>query len=71
MKREEPDMASIPQIFESMDYGPAPEAASPALAWIAGHEGRFGHFVGGEWVQPSGGEWFDSMTRRPGSRWRA
>ncbi len=59
-------MASIPQIFESMDYGPAPEAASPALAWIAGHGGRFGHFVGGEWVEPGSGEWFDTMNPATG-----
>src|SRR5919107_2168156 len=26
-------MASIPDIFESMSYGPAPEAAAPAHAW--------------------------------------
>ena len=59
-------MASIPQIFESMEYGPAPEAASPALAWIAQHEARFGHFIGGEWVQPGSGEWFESTNPATG-----
>ena len=27
-------MASIAEIFETLEYGPAPEAADPALAWI-------------------------------------
>ncbi|HEX6643755.1 MAG TPA: aldehyde dehydrogenase family protein [Gemmatimonadales bacterium] len=55
-------MASIPQIFESMEYGPAPEAASPALAWIAEHGGRFGHFIGNAGVDPSDGAWFDTSN---------
>ena len=55
-------MASIPQIFESMEYGPAPEAASPALAWIAEHGGRFGHFIGNATVEPSDGAWFDTSN---------
>ncbi|HEU5049152.1 MAG TPA: aldehyde dehydrogenase family protein, partial [Gemmatimonadales bacterium] len=59
-------MASIPQIFESMDYGPAPEAASPALAWIERFGGRFGHFIGGEWVEPSAGERFPTVNPATG-----
>jgi aldehyde dehydrogenase (NAD+) len=59
-------MASIPQIFETMDYGPAPEAASPALQWIAGHGGRFGHFIGGNWVEPADGEYFESSNPATG-----
>jgi aldehyde dehydrogenase (NAD+) len=55
-------MASIPQIFESMEYGPAPEAASPALAWIGEHGGRFGHFIGNAWVEPSDGTRFDTSN---------
>jgi aldehyde dehydrogenase (NAD+) len=59
-------MASIPQIFESMDYGPAPEAPSPALGWIAGHGGRFGHLIGGEWVEPAEGEYFETTNPASG-----
>ncbi|MGR3485018.1 MAG: aldehyde dehydrogenase family protein [Paracoccaceae bacterium] len=38
---------SIKDIFESMDYGPAPESPAPATDWIAAHRGRFGPFIGG------------------------
>jgi len=40
---------SIKDIFDSMEYGPAPESASEALAWIDAHGGLAGHFINGEW----------------------
>ncbi|MFA7432765.1 MAG: aldehyde dehydrogenase family protein [Gemmobacter sp.] len=52
---------SVRDIFESMDYGPAPESSAPALDWIAGHGGRFGHWIGGGFTAP--GEGF--ATRNP------
>src|SRR5690606_19393850 len=57
---------AISQIFESMEYGPAPEAASPALAWIERFGGRFGHFIGGDWSEPSDGSWFESVNPATG-----
>ena len=44
---------NVRDIFESMDYGPAPESASEALAWIDGHGGRFGQFIGGAFTKPA------------------
>ena len=41
-------MPSVAEIFETMAWGPAPEAAEPALAWLDQHARRFGHFVGGQ-----------------------
>jgi aldehyde dehydrogenase (NAD+) len=43
-------MSTVAEIFESMTYGPAPEADKPARAWIAQHDGAFGHFVDGRWT---------------------
>ena len=45
-------MNKIAEIFTSLDYGPAPEAADVALAWLAAHENRFGHFIDGKWAAP-------------------
>ncbi|WP_108396038.1 aldehyde dehydrogenase family protein [Devosia submarina] len=45
-------MNKIAQIFETLEYGPAPEAADQAIAWLDGHERRFGHFIDGEWTEP-------------------
>ncbi|MBB6052120.1 aldehyde dehydrogenase family protein [Armatimonas rosea] len=44
---------SVAEIFETMDYGPAPESAAPALAWLSQHQSRFGHFIGGAWTAPT------------------
>ena len=56
-------MSKVSEIFETMEYGPAPEAAGPAMEWIASHEGRFDHWIGGEWVTGSDGGRFE--TRAP------
>ena len=42
------------QIFETMDYGPAPESAAEALAWIAARGPAFGHFINGTFTAPDG-----------------
>ena len=46
---------TIKDIFASMDYGPAPESATEALAWIAKHQGTFGHFIDGRFTTPAEG----------------
>jgi aldehyde dehydrogenase (NAD+) len=42
---------SVAEIFESMAYGPAPEATQPGLHWIEEHS-PFRLFIGGEWRDP-------------------
>ena len=49
------------EIFEFMEYGPAPESASEALAWIAVKGPDFGHFIDGAFTAP--GDTF--ATRNP------
>ncbi|HVG47942.1 MAG TPA: aldehyde dehydrogenase family protein, partial [Rubellimicrobium sp.] len=51
---------TIKEIFETMDYGPAPESATEALAWIASHGGRFGTFIDGAFAEP--GETFPTKN---------
>jgi aldehyde dehydrogenase (NAD+) len=45
---------------KSLPYGAAPEAASPALDWIAEHDGKFGLFINGKFREPQSKEYFDS-----------
>ena len=42
-------MTTIREVFQTLDYGPAPESPQPALDWLARHDRRFGQFIGGEW----------------------
>ncbi len=46
-------MTSVPAIFETMEYGPAPESKVEALQWLERHGKSFGHFVGGRWTKPA------------------
>ncbi|RYE44978.1 MAG: aldehyde dehydrogenase family protein [Hyphomicrobiales bacterium] len=45
-------MNKIAEIFTSLDYGPAPESADVALAWLSAHDNSFGHFINGAWTKP-------------------
>ena len=45
-------MTTVAEIFETMDYGPAPESDAEARAWLAAHGSRFGHFVNGAFTKP-------------------
>ena len=46
-------MTSVREVFDTMEYGPAPESAKPAEQWLEQRNARFGHFIGGTWTKPS------------------
>src|SRR3954462_2837195 len=43
-------MASVAEIYRTMEYGPAPESDKESLAWLDRHHRKFGHFINGEWT---------------------
>ena len=45
---------------KTLPYGVAPEAATPALDWIAEHDGKFGLFINGKFRDPHSKEYFDT-----------
>lgn len=55
---------TVKDIFESMEYGPAPEAAGDALAWLVDQGDRFGHFIDGNWTEV--GDTFESRNPATG-----
>ena len=58
-------MTTVAKLFETMEYGPAPESDAPALEWIKQHNGgggRFGHFINGAWASPSDGTYFETIN---------
>ncbi|MBL0122386.1 MAG: aldehyde dehydrogenase family protein [Betaproteobacteria bacterium] len=58
----------VTDLTKTLAYGLAPEAAKPALDWIAEHAGKFQLFIGNEWKNPSGREWFDSINPATGKK---
>ncbi|MBZ0127699.1 MAG: aldehyde dehydrogenase family protein [Rhodobacteraceae bacterium] len=54
---------TIPGLFDSMEWGPAPESTAEAMAWLDTHERTFGLFIGGEFRAAQSGGGFD--TRNP------
>ena len=50
------------EIFETMAYGPVPESAESAGAWLERHRRTFRHFIGGAFVKSSEGAYFDTVN---------
>ena len=56
-------MTTVAKLFETMEYGPAPESDAPALEWLKQHDNaRFGHFIDGRWVAPTEGQYFETIN---------
>ena len=55
-------MSDVAQIFESMEYGPAPESPNRAVEWLERHDRQFDLFIGGRWLPPQSGERFDAVN---------
>ncbi len=58
---------SIMDIFETMEYGPAPEAAAPGSAWIQ-ERSPFHLFINNQWVKPASGQYIESVNPATGKR---
>ncbi|MCH2023879.1 MAG: aldehyde dehydrogenase family protein [Saprospiraceae bacterium] len=52
----------IKKIFETMEYGPAPESPKAALNWLEKHNNKFGYYCNGKWEQPSTKKYFNSIN---------
>jgi aldehyde dehydrogenase (NAD+) len=62
------DRMSIAEKFVTMEYGPAPEDSKEAVGWLERHSRRFAHFIGGEWVAPAAGEYFETVDPSSGEK---
>ena len=58
---------TVKSIFETLEYGPAPEGDDLARAWLARHDARFGHYVDGAWRKGDGGETFATIDPATGA----
>jgi len=53
---------SVASIFESMEYGPAPESKEVAEQWLKNHQPNFKQFINGAWVAPKSKKYMDSLN---------
>ena len=53
----------VRDLFESMDYGAAPESDDRARAWLEERKSVLDHYIAGRWTPPDAGEYFP--TRNP------
>lgn len=56
---------NVMDIFATMEYGPAPEAATSALDWIKARQ-PFGLFIDNQWVKPASGAYLESTSPASG-----
>ena len=59
-------MTSTADIFNSMEYGPAPESASEAEKWLDYHDRSFNLYINGEWRAAASGQSFVSTNPATG-----
>jgi aldehyde dehydrogenase (NAD+) len=59
-------MPNVAEIFQSLEYGPAPESASEANAWLDSKKREFDLFIDGRWVKPKLGARF--VTSNPATK---
>lgn len=52
----------VKEIYDNMTYGPAPESMKMADEWFAKYNKKFQLFVDGEWLEPSSGEYFETIN---------
>ncbi len=53
-------MSELLKLFNSMEYGPAPESPEAVKAWLEAHGRKFGLFINNEWVVPKGATYYSS-----------
>ncbi|MEN8374524.1 MAG: aldehyde dehydrogenase family protein [Gemmatimonadota bacterium] len=57
----------IAEVFETMEYGPAPESRAFVDEWLEARAGGFQHVVDGALRPPAGGEYLDVMNPATGT----
>ncbi len=56
---------NVMEIYETMEYGPAPESPTLVLDWLKEHQ-PFGLFINGQWVKPASGNYLDTINPSTG-----
>jgi aldehyde dehydrogenase (NAD+) len=60
-------MSKLLEIFQTMDYGPAPESPSAVQAWLNDHGRKFGLFINNQWIIPKEAKTYPSIDPSTGA----
>jgi aldehyde dehydrogenase (NAD+) len=55
-------VVNVAEIFETLEYGPAPESTAAANQWLDEHARTFGHFINGRWRDAAAGDYFATIN---------
>ena len=58
----------VTEIYNTMNYGPAPESFESIDAWLQGHESGFQLFIDGQWHAPAEPQFFASNNPATGEK---
>lgn len=63
-----PKKPTVADIFETLEYGPAPESPEVAEAWMDDHNREFGHFINNEWYKPKDRKYYETSEAATGRK---
>jgi aldehyde dehydrogenase (NAD+) len=52
----------VNEIFETMEYGPAPETSKFAEEWFDTHDRKFNLYINGQWVEPKSNKYYETIN---------
>src|ERR1700676_4241941 len=64
--RQVSPMSTVREIFETMEYGPAPEPEDIALIWLEEHPRTMRPFINGEFASVMDETYFETIKPRGG-----
>lgn len=53
---------NVLEIYNSMEYGPAPESNKESEAFLEAHKRKFSLYINGKWTKPASGAYFDTIN---------
>jgi aldehyde dehydrogenase (NAD+) len=59
---------SVKGIYQSLEYGPAPESQGAFNAWLDDHGRKFGHFINNEWYDTGGKSYYTTTAPATGEK---
>lgn len=57
---------NVLEIYNTMEYGPAPESNKESIAFLEAHKRQFSLYINGKWTKPTSDTYFDTINPATG-----